>query len=263
MSDTGHTWSTPNSQTLPELGVDATTAEHLAGRVDALDRRLRARARSRTRRRNMTLLLGGGLAALSAFMLFRLTTQSRELDTDALAQIARTNIEPELPGARATLEDNLKAQAPDAVRGGVQALVDAMPSLRAHLTKGLSEKFDRLNADVEQKVQTLAAETIRQTKADLDKRHPNMGDAEKLEMLANEVSAKLRTAVPEALDAMYPEYAAELTRLRKEVEDLYKRDPSELTREEKIKRELVQTAVRLVQRELNDEAAVQAAAPAK
>ena len=247
----------------PGSGVDTATEQHLAGRVSEVDRRLRERARARTKRRNVTLVLGGALVGLSAFMLFRLTVQSRALDTDALAQIARTSVEPELPGARATIEAQLKAQAPEAVRGGMQALVDSMPALRAHLTKGLNEKFDRLNAHVEQRIQALAVETIRQAKEDLDRRHPDMSDAEKLQRLADDVAKKLRKAVPEALDAMYPDYAAEITRLRQEIEDLYRQNPSELTREEQIKRELLQTAVRLVQRELDATATVQAAAPAK
>ena len=158
-------------------------------------------------------------------------------------------MEPELPGARKVMESHLQRGAPEAVRSGMLALADALPALRTHLVKDLNSRLDRVNAHVETRVFRLAEEIIRQSKDDLDQRHPNKTDREKLELLAVEVGKELERSVPETLDAMYPEYASEMTVLRREVEELYRSDPAKLTRAENIKRDMLYTIVRLVRRE--------------
>ena len=221
-------------------------------RLEELRNRLRDRAAARRTRRTWTLVLGGVLATVSGIMLYRLSMQGRELTPGTIVQIARTRAEPQLPGIRKRMEEQLNAEAPQVVRNGMQGVIDSLPNLRAHVTKSFGKRFDSVNTTLEKKVGALMEEAILKSKADLDRRYPKATDREKLEMLGEASAKQLNKTIVKALDAMYPEYASEVTRLRKDIDRLYASKPSQLTREEQIKRELLRTMVQLARREMDD-----------
>ena len=233
----------------------------LEDRLAQLERRVEERTRSRRKRRMLTLVVGGSLALVSAILFFRLSVQSRDLTADAMVQMARTHVEPELPDARATMEEHLIREAPAVVRSSMQSVLDTLPNLRVYLTRSFSERLDLVNEKFESRVRRLMVIAIRESKADLDRRYPDRSDREKLELLGEEVAKRLEKTTDDALDALYPEYTAEMRRLREDIERLYSGNP--LSREDQIKRDLLQTMVMLAKREAGAVAApdIQAAAP--
>ncbi len=221
----------------------------LEERLAQLERRVEERTQSRRKRQMLTLVVGGGLALVCAFVLFRLSVQSRDLTADAMVQIARTQMEPELPGARATMEEHLIREAPTVVRNTMQSVLDTLPSLRVHLTRSFSKRFDQVNEKFESRVRDLMVIAIHESKANLDRQYPDRSDREKLELLGEEVAKRLKKTTDDALDALYPEYTAEMRRLREDIERLYTENPEHMSREDQIKRDLLQTMVLLAKRD--------------
>ena len=224
--------------------------DELVERFERIEERLRQRERSRRKRLLLTLALGGLMALVSSIVFYNVSVQSRELTTVNVAEMARTRLEPELPGVRVTMELHLEEQAPDVVRTGMQGLIDTLPSLRAHLSKGFNARFNGVNEDLETRLAVLVEQTIRQSKIDLDRRYPDLSDRQKLEKLADESSQQLRLRIREAIDAMQPQYASAIKRLQNDVEFLYGSNPATLTREEQIQAELLRTMVQLARRDL-------------
>ena len=224
--------------------------DEIVERFEQIEERVRQREQARRKRLLLTLVLGGLMALVSSIVFYNVSVQSRELTTVNMAEMARTRLEPELPGVRAAMESHLEEQAPDVVRSGMQGLIDTLPSLRGHLSKGFNSRFGGVNEDLETRLAVLVEQTIRQSKADLDRRYPNLSDREKLEKLADESSEHLRTTIREAIDAMQPQYSSEIKRLQNDVEFLYTSDPTTLTREEQIQAELLRTMVQLARRDL-------------
>ncbi|MEE8106224.1 MAG: hypothetical protein V3T86_11880 [Planctomycetota bacterium] len=231
--------------------MDSADERVLQDRLADLEQRIEARAQARRKRQMLTLVVGGCLALFSSVMLTRLSMQSRELTTEALVQMARTNVEPEIPGARATMEAHLIQQAPDIVQNSMQSVVDTLPSLRVQLTKGFSNRLDQVNEKFESRVRTAMAVAISESKLALDQRYPNRSDREKLDLLGEEIAKQLKRTTDDILDSMYPEYTAEMRRLTADIERLYAADPRTLTQKDRIKRELIQTMAVLAQREGN------------
>ena len=230
--------------------VVAVKKDKIVERFEQIEARLRQREQARRKRLLLTLTLGGLLALVSSIVFYNVSVQSRELTTVNMAEMARTRIEPELPGVRATMERHLEEQAPDVVRTGMQGLIDALPSMRGHLSKGFNARFGGVNEDLETRLAALVELTIRQSKVDLDRRYPDLSDREKLEKLADESSQQLRLRIREAIDAMQPQYASAIKRLQNDVEFLYGSNPATLTREEQIQAELLRTMVQLARRDL-------------
>ena len=103
MSEEAHTF-TPElattsaaSQTRVEGTGPADSSDEMVRRLGEIIEHTRQRAAARRRSRFLILALGGLMAAVSSFMLYRLSQQSRVLTPATLAQIARTEIEGQLP----------------------------------------------------------------------------------------------------------------------------------------------------------------------
>ena len=243
--------------TTETINPETTTPDHsaedhaLQDRLADLEQRIEARAQARRKRQMMTLVVGGCLAVFSSVMLTRLSMQSRELTTESLMQIARTNVEPEIPGARATMEAHLVQQAPDIVKNSIQSVVDTLPSLRGQLTKGLLNRLDQVNKKFESRVRAAMAVAISESKLALDQRYPNKSDREKLDLLGEEIAKRLKRTTDDILDSMYPEYTAEMRRLTADIEQLYAADLRTLSQKDRLKRELIQTMAVLAQRQGN------------
>ena len=187
-----------------------------------------------------------GLTLLCIFSFTRITVQGRDLDAETLTKIGRLELQKRLPSTMKAIQDRLEVEAPYLVKNGLDRMVKALPELRSLLVKELNGHLDTLNSEFERQILTVMADKIHATKCNIDVAYPNLGDREKLELLVEEVAKNFNKNFLHILDSLYPQYASEMTRVRHEVTDLVKR--KDLTREERIKRDILITMIRLAHR---------------
>ena len=223
--------------------------EPLTARLEELRRRIAEQTRAKRRRQNM-LFVAGLVVVLAVFAsLYGLTVQSRSLDAGTLTRIGRHEIEKRLPFTRQKLEDHLGQEAPRVVESGLHAMIDSLPDLRAYVLQDLTTRFDGIARDFEMKTADLLAAKIRDTKRNLDATYPDLGDREKLEKLVEAVAAEFNRNFEGLTDVLYPQYSAEIDRLNRGIARLHACRPSDLSKEDRIKKEIIETMVQLALKE--------------
>ncbi len=222
--------------------------ESIETRIGNLRRKVQERAKAKQRKQNVLLVLGMGLTLLCIFSFTRITVQGRDLDAEAITQIGRYELQKRLPSTMDAIQNRLEKEAPNLVKNGLNRMVESLPKLRSFVVRELNSHLDTLNSDFEKQLLSVMADKIHKTKSSIDVAYPNLGDREKLEMLIEEVSKNFNKNFLTLLDTLYPQYASEMTRVRYEILDLVKKKDSDLTREERIKKEILVTMVRLANR---------------
>lgn len=221
----------------------------LIERLEELGRSTAAQMRIK-RRRLKALFAAGLVVALAVFgALYGLTVQSRALDAETLVQLGRYEVEKRLPVTRQALEDHLSREAPQVVASGLHALLDRLPDLRAYVLRDLTTRFDGIAHDFEAKVGATLADKIHRTKQNLDAAYPELGDRAKLEKLVETVAAEFNRNFEGLTDVLYPQYSAEMDRLSRGIARLHACRPDDLSREDRIKKEIIETMVQLALKE--------------
>ena len=224
----------------------------LGARLTQIRKKIQIRTLSKRRKQNLIVAAGAVLILLCTLALARLTIQSRALDAEGITRIGRAEVQKRLPDTVHALEVRLKADAPLLVNQSLHSLVEVLPELRQHMVKGLNERLDTLNSDFEQKIVALMNERVRATRSQLDEAYPDLSDREKLSMLVSRVAVDFRRNFTSAIEGLYPHYAAEMQRINGELNDLKQKSYTALTREEKLKKEIISTMVRLAHRSRQD-----------
>ena len=217
-------------------------------RLESLNRQVHERANAKQRRQNILLVLGMGLSLLCIFAFTRITVQGRGLDAEAITQIGRLELQKRLPATMDAIQTRLEKEAPYLVRDGLNRVVKLLPRFRSYIVQEVNSRLDTLNSDFEKRILAVMADQIHTTKCSIDVAYPNLGDREKLEFLVEEVSKNFNKSFLSIMDSLYPKYASEMTRVRYEFVDLVKKKEADLTREERIKKEILITMVRLAKR---------------
>ena len=225
--------------------LDSDFFEDFNQRVKALNHRVDDWTGIKRKRQNLVMFVGAGLALLCVISLTNLTIEGHKLDADTITQLGRLEVQKRLPSTMKALQVKFEEEAPHLVRDGFHRLIDMMPELRIFVVKGLNDRLNRHNADFENKVISLMGERIRVTRAQLDQAYPDLGDREKLEMLVSGVAADFNTNFSSAIEGLYPAYAAEMREVTCGIDDLVNRNDADLTREERLEKEILETMVQL------------------
>jgi hypothetical protein len=197
----------------------------------------------------MNAVVGGLLAVVCIVCLSAVTRLGRRLDTDALAQLGRAELVARLPDTRAALEDHLEREAPHVVRASLDGLLELMPRVGQMASAELTQHLAQINADFEERVVQLMAESIQGTHQRLAGAWPELSGAQRLERLVGEVAADFNATFAEAVEALYPEYELEMTRLRSRLVMLRDADAEMLSERDRLQREIIETMLRLILRE--------------
>jgi hypothetical protein len=128
-------------------------------------------------------------------------------------------------------------------------MLNQLPTIRNHLVHGFNSKLDGFNADFERKTVALMDVAVREGKAELDKAFPKMSDREKLEKLVEIVARRFNEKIAFATDELYPAYKSEMDKIKSYLELLKTQDPAKLTKEDRIKKEIVETLLHLIARQ--------------
>lgn len=228
---------------------DKNNTSNLGDRIQGLSSRIEAQAKAKALKQRVILAAGVVLILMSGFVLTRLTVQGRDLDAEAMTMIGRNEIEKRLPGAREKLQWHLKSQAPQIVGEAYQALVDMLPGLRVYLMKDLNARIDELNASFENNLSKLLADRIQASKERIDSQYPELSDREKVERLITDVSNEFNRQYAAAVETLYVDYSKEMSRVSQNIVELRGSRPGEMSDEERIKREIIETMVQIMRRE--------------
>jgi hypothetical protein len=234
--------------TYDHRGTSDAAGSSVQTRIAQLRDQVARRAQANRTRQHLILGIGGGVVALVAVCLSAVTKLTGQLDADSLAQIGRIEVQKRLPDARLALEQHLKREAPRLVADGLRSILDLMPRLRELLMQDINQRLETVNAEF--KGQTLAhmTEVIQTSKAQIDQALPNLSEAERLTKLVEAVAGEFRTKVTTLTDELYPTYQAEMSRITAFLSDLADQEPSQLSREDQLKREVIEILLQLIVR---------------
>jgi hypothetical protein len=241
------------------MSTDNTTPERIARleqRIAELAAEGQRRAASKLRRKNLTTAAGILLAVLCIFGLGAVTRLGKQLDADAVAEIGRAELVAHLPASRVALERYLRAEAPRLVSESVHSLLALLPQVRRLVTEGLVADVEAMNHQFEDEFAAWAELEIVGARERLQEDYPHMGEREQLEMLVADLSANFSANFALSTDALYPRYRAEMDRVRTELVALQHADPARLTDEQRTKKDIIETMLRLILREQLEHGAI-------
>ncbi|MFQ5503465.1 MAG: hypothetical protein ACE5F1_01555 [Planctomycetota bacterium] len=221
----------------------------LDSRVRDLTDQIGEHTRIRTTRQRRTMVLGVVLSVACILSLSAVTSLSRKLDADTVAQLGRIELERHLPSGRVRLQSHLEQEAPRLVSGALHSLLDMLPSLRRYLLRDMNRRMDDLNREFELRTVSLMEMEVLKSKAEIDRAFPNLGDRAKLEKLVEAVAKDFNGTFASITRELYPSYQLEMRRITKYLADLKSRSPDSLSREETLKKEIIQTLLHVIERE--------------
>ena len=231
-----------NNPSTPDRGVDVGALEQ---RIQQLHDTISQQAQGQ-RRRCGIILIGGGLVFLMSIgSLASLTANASKLDAPALMQIMRQRLQQQLPDHREELREYLEAEAPNIIATGLETLAGAVPEIRGQAVRHMREALKPLTQELERELVAQWKKRVNETCTQLAVAYPDTSQAERLQMLIAAISDQFKKNVETTLDAMYPQYAAEMNRLHAYLIDLQRKSPSELTEKERLHKEIIVTLLRL------------------
>ena len=108
----------------------------LQSRVMGIRSGVEAQTKACNRKQKIYMILGSIVIASSFFSLLSLTATASKLDAQALTQIARQQVERQLPEGRESVKAYLESEAPELVEQLVGSLLGMLPDLRGLVAKG-------------------------------------------------------------------------------------------------------------------------------
>ncbi len=220
--------------------------EGLAARLQALTQSLTSEHRRTEGKRRLFIAVGAALMALCVFGLWRLTSMAFKLDAEALASMGRYKLERELPAGRAHLRDYLVDKAPELTSYAIGGLMSCVPSVRPYVLQELDAQFALLTKDYESELSRLLEDSFACCRAELDAKHPNLGDVERVELLVGMMAERFSRNVEEFYHAIYPDFAAQIGQVERYLVGLKTADAAELTPRERAEKEMIQTLLTLI-----------------
>ena len=231
----------------PTPSSESDQLDGLEARVRRLQQSVAEQHKNFSRKRTRYLVAGGALTLISCVTLGSLTSMLSELDAHAVTEIGRQQFEKHLPAGRANLAGYLTTEAPRVVRHGLRTLLDdLLPELRTTLVDHLDERFQRVVEEGESVLSTEMQKVIATSKENLDIHYPDLSEKERLERLVAGVGEMFCEKTETLLEAMYPQYEAEITRVHGFVTGLATSDEELLSPKEQIQKELIRTLLRLI-----------------
>jgi hypothetical protein len=220
----------------------------LCQRVRDLTAQIDTVTAKRRRRQRITAVAGVLLAVTSAFGLAGLTSMTKRLDAEAIAQISRQHLEARLPGARMKTQEYLEQEAPRIVRETLRSMLASLPRVRTLLFRGLMSKFDELNYEFEKNTIEIMSHFVHESKQKIDAQFPDLSDREKVEKLVVEVAAQFKKTIEKMTTALYPSYHSEMDRVISYLDTLEHTPAQDLTHEQRIQKEIIETLMQLLDR---------------
>ena len=233
-------------------GKPATVASDsylLRRKIIQLGKQAEQRATAGRRKTRIFLGMGAVLVALLMVSLSGLTIQIRRLDTEALVQLGRIEVQKRMPDGRSMMEDYLEREAPRLVGGAMAGLVGLLPELRQLLVKDLNHRLDTITAVFEKRMLDKIGNVVYKTKLDIDLAWPNESDSVKLGKLVDAVAKDFNKVFEIATNELYPDYAAELRQITVYLAELDEKDLASMSKADRLHKGIIETMILLSRRE--------------
>jgi len=229
--------------------ISANDLTRLQAKLDSL-RRSAGEALERSRRKKrISTVLGIALCILCTFALGNVTRLTYQLDANALTELGRNALEQRLPGGRESARQLLVSEAPRLVDSVLRGLIDAVPQLRELVFAQLQDHGRTLTLDLETRLVQELRQVIVDSRKQIDAEMPNAKPEEKIVRLASIVTDQFQGNMSEAIQALYPDYAREIEKVRLYLDHLRTTDEANLTPKERTHKEIIQTMLRIAVRE--------------
>ena len=226
-----------------------TNVTDVHSKVQKIRSGINAQTQASNRKQKIYMIIGTIVIVSSFFSLLSLTTTASKLDAQALTQIARLQVEQQLPEGRESVKTYLETEAPALIQQLVDSLLGMLPDLRGLVAEGFEKKMAEVQEQVETQLRTKLNAALQSARANIDRAFPDTSEQEKMEKLVAYVARDFEKSVEICFDEIYPEYSAEMNRIRSYLADLNHKDDSQLTDRERTHKEIFQTLLRLMLRE--------------
>jgi hypothetical protein len=218
----------------------------LTQRLERLEATIEDYEKTGRSRRQTSVIVGIALSVLCLGALTSLTAMFLQLDAPALAQIGRLEVEKRLPDGRESLAEFLVAESPRVVREGFLTLADKLPILRQAVVADLTSKLESISEGGRTALvdQTVAA--VKASKDSIESQVAGRDDQARIEAIVAAVAKGFTENVDASLDAIYPRYVDQLDSVQALVHGLADADDRELSRKERLQKELFRTLLKIV-----------------
>lgn len=228
----------------PHKGDDS-----VAARIKNLVRTLEQSRDQQQRRKKRTIFLGAALLSICGISMGLLTKKVSQLDAQALTGMGREQLERELPKRLDLLESHLAGQAPQLCAQLLHSSLELIPRVREEIQNDVEARLAAVLATYEPKLEEVMVEAVTSSKLQLKEGVPGETDEERIVQLVTAVGEHFKSATRVAHSELYPQYSAELNRVKSFLVDLQAKDASQITHRESIQRDLIQTLLQLIARE--------------
>jgi len=228
----------------PRKGDDS-----IAARIKNLIRTVEQSRDDQQRRKKRTIFLGAALLSICGISMGLLTKKVSQLDAQALTGMGREQLERELPKRLDLLESHLAGQAPELCAQLLYSSLELIPRVREEIQNNVEARLEAVLATYEPKLEEVMVQALAKSKLQLKEGVPGETDEERLVQLVAAVGEHFKSATRVAHSELYPQYSAELNRVKSFLVDLQTKDASQITHREKIQRDLIQTLLQLMARE--------------
>lgn len=212
--------------------------------------RLVCEQKRQSQKKQKAYVTAGILLILACFVfLTRLTSSVSQLDAETLTQMARLAVERHLPESRENVGTYLKSEAPVVVSGLLRSFIKALPELRRLAVENAETTLVAANAELKTLLLSQMKTALESAKGNIEQAHPELDESERLEKVVAQAADQFTAGIDASMTELYPQYAAEMNRVKVYLEKLQQTDPEKLTQREKNHKEIIETLLRLMVRE--------------
>jgi hypothetical protein len=234
---------------MSEAGIPTNDIVRLQAKLDSLQRIAAAELERSRKKQKVSAIIGVALCVVCALALGNVTRLTFQLDANALSQIGRSEVERRLPEGRESAKSLLAAEAPRVVGSVIQGLIDTVPQFRQLIFVQLQDHGRTLLIELETRLLQELQQVIEDGRKRIDLEMPSAKPEEKIVRLTAIVADQFHGNMSEVIQALYPEYAREIERVRVYLEHLRTTDEARLTPKERTHKEIIRTMLRIAVRE--------------
>jgi len=162
----------------------------------------------------------------------------------------RGQLDSELPQIKQETVQNMKASAPQVVESYTQDLIRSIPSMRARMESELLSATGALVTDLQAGLNEVFAQTLAESKSELDKMGSEMSTSEKLNRLSKEMRVHFHQESRTVVDELSADFSSTVRDLIKQVKHL--QTAKTLTAKEKHQKEMLRVWSKLMQIKMKD-----------
>ena len=228
----------------------APTTDALKKEIDELNGILEERMLKREHSLQVGFKVRIGLIIFAFCYCAFLYSLAHSFTADQACLMVRGQLDAQLPTMKVEAIESMKSSAPAVVEEQCKSLVGSIPSWRRSLQDQILVDTGKNIKEIEDGLNHMCSELLKESKAELDKMGDKMTTAQKVERLSKEMKVKLFEDSREIVDGVAEEYSAKIREVDQEIRHL--QTAGNLTAKEKHQKEMLRISSKLMQMKLKD-----------